>query len=170
MVLSPDPWQWHNSITKSKSMTLMSWEISQKWPKCQCCHNVRSQGKVWKSPLRMLSWQRFCKPFWCKIKALFLRQNFRLQLKLDFLDWPASSGWKHCQFFFWESVAKVKHDWAWSPNGWVTIKLLGFALALRFLQSEILCWLYKTIKSPSDETINKVSHVYFQCKKITYAC
>ena len=43
------------------------------------------------------------------------------------------------------SKAKVKHDRAWSPNGWVTVMCLqGFAPALRFHRSQILCRLYKT--------------------------
>ena len=52
-----------------------------------------------------------------------------------------------------------------------TLKLcyvIGFAPALRFLQSQILCRLYK---SPLDETINRGPLLYMHaCKKITYAC
>jgi len=44
---------------------------------------------------------------------------------------------------------------------------LGFAPALRFLRSQILCRLYK---SPSDETINRGPPCVYACKKITNTC
>ena len=45
--------------------------------------------------------------------------------------------------------------------------VLGFAPALRFLLSQILCRLYK---SPSDETINRGPPCVYACKKIAYVC
>ena len=41
------------------------------------------------------------------------------------------------------SKGKVKHDRAWSPKWMGDPYVLGFAPALRFLQSQILCRLYK---------------------------
>ena len=65
------------------------------------------------------------------------------------------------------SKARVKHNQAWSPNGWVTIKrhyVLGFALTLRFVWSQ-LCSLYK---GPLDETINQGPPCEYACKHIIY--
>ena len=44
--------------------------------------------------------------------------------------------------------------------------VLGFAPALRFLRSQILCRLHK---SPSDETVNRDPPSVYECKKITHA-
>ena len=41
--------------------------------------------------------------------------------------------------------------------------VLGFAPALRFLRSQIMCRLYK---SPSDETISRGSRVYTHAKRL----
>ena len=60
--------------------------------------------------------------------------------------------------------SQVKHNWAWSPHGWV-IYVLGFMQTLRFLWVQILCRLYK---GPSDETINRGPMCVFACKKIIY--
>ena len=42
------------------------------------------------------------------------------------------------------SKAKVEHDRAWSPNGWVTVTCSGLRPDLRFLRSQIPCRLYKS--------------------------
>ena len=51
-----------------------------------------------------------------------------------------------------DSPTEVHHDGAWSPNGRAA-DVLGFALALSCLRSQIMCSLYKC---PSEETINRV--------------
>ena len=63
----------------------------------------------------------------------------------------------------------VKHDRAWSTNGWVTIMCYCWALHPPWdFYSQILCTLHT---SPSDETTDRspLSRVYtYKCKTITH--
>ena len=71
------------------------------------------------------------------------------------------SKWRGVEQQYSLSKAQVKHD-RWVVDRYV----IGFAPALTFLRSQILCRLYK---SPSDETVNRGPPYVYACKKITYA-
>ena len=69
-----------------------------------------------------------------------------LELFPSLLHWT-----NHCEDSQWHRArapapeSKVKHDWAWSSNGWASY-VLGFAPTMRFLRSQILCRLYKSFE------------------------
>ena len=71
------------------------------------------------------------------------------------------SKWRGVEQQYSLSKAQVKHG-RWMGDRYV----LGFAPALIFLRSQILCRLYE---SPSGETINRGPPYVYACKKITYS-